>query len=87
MHACPNKHIHALTHSYVDSYEKSTSALKSNLTAAQQKECFPRIILSWDCRGSGEWASVFVCLYFVCVCVCLCARDQAEQGGFYSGFH
>ena len=111
--ACPHTHIqtyrHAHTHSYVDSFDKSMRALKSNLTGAQQKECFLRIIPGWDCRGSvsvcvcvctyqnpGEWVSVFVCLFLcnsVCVCVCVyvcvcvCVRDQAEQGGFYSGFH
>lgn len=82
MHMCTHRQTHTHAQSYVDSYEKSMSALKSNLTTAQQKECFSGIILSRGCGGSGERVSVFVCLY--CACVCVCVRDQAE--GFIQDF-
>lgn len=81
MHADTNTHTltHTHVHSYVYSFDKSMRALKSNLTGAQQKECFPRIIPGWDCRGS---ACVFVCAcvpepWRVGVCVCVFVLVQS----------
>lgn len=72
------KHTHTL--SYADSYiKKSMSALKSNLTTAQQKECF----FFWDNPQLGLWGVLWsgrLCLCFstVCECASVCVRDQAE---------